>query len=80
MNLKKLPSWAKIIGTVITVSGAMVMTLYKGAAFQIIKSKAMGHHDSSSTEPSDQHWVLGTVYLIGSCFGWAAFFIVQVIT
>ncbi|XP_028774980.1 WAT1-related protein At4g08300-like [Neltuma alba] len=80
VNLKKLPSWAKIIGTVITVSGAMVMTLYKGKAFQIIKAGGISHHDTASTEPSDQHWVLGTVYLIGSCCGWAGFFILQSFT
>ncbi|KAI9097793.1 hypothetical protein K1719_025564 [Acacia pycnantha] len=82
LNLKKLPTWAKIIGTVITVSGAMVMTLYKGAAFQIIKPSAtMSHHDSnSSTEPSDQHWLLGTVYLFASLCSWAGFFILQSFT
>ncbi|KAH1256659.1 WAT1-related protein [Glycine max] len=62
-------SVAKVIGTVITVSGAMVMTLYKGPAFQIIKGGgAMSHHSNSSststTEPSDQHWIVGTVYLL----------------
>jgi len=82
VNLRKFHSLAKVIGTVITVSGAMVMTLYKGPAFQIIKGGgAIGnHHNSSSstTEPSDQHWVVGTVMLISSCASWAGFFILQV--
>lgn len=80
--LRKFHSLAKVIGTVITVSGAMVMTLYKGPAFQIIKGGgAIGHHSNSSsntTEPSDQHWVVGTVMLISSCASWAGFFILQV--
>ena len=54
------------------------MTLYKGPALQIIKGQAATHHDSASTEPSEQHWVLGTVMLIASCGGWASFFILQV--
>lgn len=83
VNLRKFHSVAKVIGTVITVSGAMVMTLYKGPAFQIIKGGgAMSHHSNSSststTEPSDQHWIVGTVYLISSCASWAGFFILQV--
>ncbi|XP_027942420.1 WAT1-related protein At4g08300 [Vigna unguiculata] len=84
VNLRKFHSLAKVIGTVITVSGAMVMTLYKGPAFQIIKGGgAIGnHHNSSSstTEPSDQHWVVGTVMLISSCASWAGFFILQSFT
>lgn len=78
VNLRKFHSVAKIIGTAITVAGAMVMTLYKGKAFQLIMTKGGSHHDSASTEPSDQHWILGTVYLIASLCSWAGFFILQV--
>ncbi|BAT78627.1 hypothetical protein VIGAN_02133000 [Vigna angularis var. angularis] len=84
VNLRKFHSLAKVIGTVITVSGAMVMTLYKGPAFQIIKGggaiSSHGNSSSSTTEPSDQHWVVGTVMLISSCASWAGFFILQSFT
>lgn len=78
MNLKKLHSLAKVIGTAVTVSGAMVMTLYKGPELQIVKGQGGNHNDSASTEASSQHWVLGTLMLIASCGGWASFFILQV--
>lgn len=78
MNFRKIHSVAKVVGTVVTVSGAMVMTLYKGPALQIIKGHAGSQHDSGSTEPSEQNWVIGTVMLISSCCGWASFFILQV--
>ncbi|XP_027354153.1 WAT1-related protein At4g08300-like [Abrus precatorius] len=83
VNLRKFHSLAKVIGTVITVSGAMVMTLYKGPAFQIIKGGgAISHHSnaSSSTDSSEQHWAVGTVMLISSCASWAGFFILQSFT
>ncbi|KAJ1439266.1 EamA domain [Sesbania bispinosa] len=80
VNLKKIHSLAKVIGTAVTVSGAMVMTLYKGPALQIIKGQGASHHDSASTEPSEQNWVLGTLMLIASCGGWASFFILQSFT
>lgn len=79
MNFKKIHSVAKVIGTVVTVSGAMIMTLYKGPALQFIKGQAASQHESgSSTQPSEQNWVLGTIMLIASCGGWASFFILQV--
>ncbi|XP_028757571.1 WAT1-related protein At4g08300-like [Neltuma alba] len=81
LNLRKIPSIAKVVGTVITVSGAMVMTLYKGSELHITKgSAASSHQESSTTSPSQQHWVLGTLMLIASCGGWASFFIVQSFT
>ncbi|KAL8467139.1 hypothetical protein ACS0TY_036017 [Phlomoides rotata] len=76
VNLKKKPSLAKVIGTVVTVSGAMVMTLFKGPAVNILgKSHAGSHSAASST--ADQHWVTGTILMLGCIVGWAAFFILQ---
>ncbi|KAE9603917.1 putative EamA domain-containing protein [Lupinus albus] len=82
VNMKKFHSVAKLIGTAVTVSGAMVMTLYKGPAFRIIKGGgAISHHASvTATEPSGQHQVLGTLELIASLCGWAGFFILQSFT
>ncbi|KAE9605865.1 hypothetical protein Lal_00024551 [Lupinus albus] len=80
VNLKKIHSLAKVIGTAVTVSGAMVMTLYKGPELQIIKGHGGSQHGSASTDASSQHWVLGTVMLISSCGGWASFFILQSFT
>lgn len=80
MNLRKIHSLAKVIGTVVTVSGAMVMTLYKGPELEIIKGHGGGNeHESGSSEASEQNFVVGTVMLIASCGGWASFFILQVI-
>ena len=77
VNVKKMHSLAKVIGTVITVSGAMVMTLYKGPILDIFHNH--GHSKEAATADSAQHhWVIGTLMLIGSCAGWSSFFIVQV--
>ncbi|CAK8566397.1 unnamed protein product [Lathyrus sativus] len=81
VNWKKFHSVAKVIGTVITVSGAMVMTLYKGPAFQIIKGGAISHHNAAAAgEPIQQNWVMGPIMLIASCASWAGFFILQSFT
>ena len=75
--MKKLHSIAKVVGTAITVSGAMVMTLYKGPILDIFHNGGSAHK-SSTEESGAHHWVLGTLMLIASCGGWASFFIVQV--
>ncbi|KAJ9146320.1 hypothetical protein P3X46_028601 [Hevea brasiliensis] len=81
VNVKKIHDVAKIVGTGITVAGAMVMTLYKGPIIDFIRSHGTGsHHVSSSSQPSDQHWVTGTLMLLASCLGWAGFFILQSFT
>lgn len=78
VNLKKIRSLAKVIGTAITVGGAMVMTLYKGPAIELIKAAHTSIHGGSSSETTDQHWVTGTLAVMGSIISWAGFFILQV--
>ncbi|KAE8656324.1 WAT1-related protein [Hibiscus syriacus] len=79
VNLKKIRSVAKIVGTLITVFGAMVMTLYKGPIINFIKSGGGAHH-ATAGQSADQNWVFGTIVLLGSIFGWSSFFILQSFT
>ncbi|KHG13292.1 Auxin-induced 5NG4 [Gossypium arboreum] len=67
INVKKIGSVAKIIGTAITVMGAMVMTLYKGPIIDFVKSGGAIHH-GTTTESADKHRVAGTIMLVGSSF------------
>ncbi|KAI8004598.1 WAT1-related protein [Camellia lanceoleosa] len=82
VNLKKIQSVAKVVGTVITVTGAMVMTLYKGPIVDILwYSKSGNHHNNTTNSTSaDQHWVMGTFMILACTCGWSGFFIVQSIT
>uniref|UniRef100_A0A1J3C6N1 WAT1-related protein n=1 Tax=Noccaea caerulescens TaxID=107243 RepID=A0A1J3C6N1_NOCCA len=80
VDLKKIRSLAKVIGTAITVGGAMVMTLYKGPAIQLVKPAHHSFHGGSSSETTDQHWVTGTLAIMGSISSWAGFFILQSFT
>ncbi|KAE8674545.1 WAT1-related protein [Hibiscus syriacus] len=79
INLKKVRSVAKIVGTSITVVGAMVMTLYKGPIVDFIKSGGTEHH-VSTTESADKHWVTGTIMILASILSWAGYFILQSFT
>ncbi|XP_051151034.1 WAT1-related protein At1g44800-like [Andrographis paniculata] len=78
VNLKMLHSLAKVIGTVITLMGAMVMTLYKGPVVDIMwYSNNSGHHQAQAQDAANQHWVSGTIMLFACIVGWSAFFILQ---
>ncbi|CAA0818493.1 WAT1-related protein [Striga hermonthica] len=74
VNLKKTPSLAKVVGTLITVTGAMVMTLYKGPPLGLFHGG--GSHKAAGSS-ADQHWVSGTIMMLACIVGWAAFFILQ---
>ncbi|PIN07520.1 hypothetical protein CDL12_19903 [Handroanthus impetiginosus] len=77
VNLKKVPSLAKVIGTLITVAGAMVMTLYKGPIVKFLVYSHGGSHHEAASSAAGQHWIAGTIMSLGCIVGWAAFFILQ---
>ncbi|XP_042497198.1 WAT1-related protein At1g21890-like [Macadamia integrifolia] len=79
VKIKKLHSQAKIVGTIVTITGATLMTLYKGPVLNFVRSQG-GNHTKTSNASSDQHWVMGTIMLLASCSGWAGFFILQSFT
>ncbi|KAK9743387.1 hypothetical protein RND81_03G235900 [Saponaria officinalis] len=78
VDIRKIPSQAKIIGTIVTVAGAMVMTIYRGPVVNVFGSHvAADHAATAAAANSGQHWVVGTLFVLGSCLGWSAFFILQ---
>ncbi|XP_022860249.1 WAT1-related protein At4g08300-like [Olea europaea var. sylvestris] len=79
VNLKQIHSLAKVIGTGITLLGAMLTTFYKGPVVDILPhSLGRSHHETASTVGSaDQHWITGTIMLLSCIVCWSGFFIVQ---
>lgn len=83
VNLKKVRCQAKVVGTMVTVAGAMFMTLYKGDVINMVWSKYIHprkSYVSGTTQGTDQDWVKGSILLILATFAWASFFILQAIT
>ncbi|KAF8043709.1 hypothetical protein BT93_A1887 [Corymbia citriodora subsp. variegata] len=83
VNMKKVRCVAKVVGTVVTVGGAMLMTLYKGNVLSFPWSAHMhgpAANGSEAPESADKDWVKGSIFLIIATFAWASFFILQAVT
>ncbi|RHN55092.1 putative EamA domain-containing protein [Medicago truncatula] len=77
LNMKKHSSQAKVIGTVVSIAGALVVTFYKGMplindAIQHIEIGASGIYLLGKSD-----WILGAFLLAVACFCLSLLFIVQ---
>lgn len=77
IKIKSIRSQAKVVGTLATVSGAMVMTLMKGPL--LLGSHGNNEH-SQHNGTSTQHAIKGSIMITIGCFSWACFMILQSIT
>ncbi|XP_009610630.1 WAT1-related protein At5g07050-like isoform X2 [Nicotiana tomentosiformis] len=83
VHIKKLRCQAKVVGTIVTVAGAMLMTLYKGHVINLVWSNNIHTNTSNVPEPNeatDKDWLKGSILLILATFAWASFFILQNVT
>ncbi|KHN01957.1 Auxin-induced protein 5NG4 [Glycine soja] len=73
VNIRSTRSLAKIIGTVICVSGAVSMALLKGPKLlnaEILPSKSI-------MASGGDHWLLGCLFLTGCCCAWSVWLILM---
>ncbi|KAA3455074.1 WAT1-related protein isoform X2 [Gossypium australe] len=81
VKLRSIRSHGKIIGTLATVAGAMVMTLMKGPVLELFWTKGRNNHEAASKNGTDLHdCIKGGVLITIGCFSYACFVIVQAIT
>ncbi|KAK6137461.1 hypothetical protein DH2020_028818 [Rehmannia glutinosa] len=80
VNLKSLRSHAKITGTLVTVGGAMIMTLISGPIIGLPWTHK-SHESQVSTNPNDKEDpVKGAIMISIGCLGYASFYTLQAIT
>ncbi|KAF0911703.1 hypothetical protein E2562_011703 [Oryza meyeriana var. granulata] len=78
LNMKNKAGAAKIIGTLMSFAGVMLLTLYKGVALthQVVPSVSSDHH-AVIAEPSKKSWTLGTVALLANCLCFSFWLLLQ---
>ncbi|MCL7051096.1 hypothetical protein MKW94_014792 [Papaver nudicaule] len=84
VSIARRDGMAKILGTVASVGGAMVITLYKGPALlhstlSPFTASSIVNQDTLdlSYQNKAQNWTLGCLFLVGHCFSWAAWMVFQ---
>ncbi|XP_060186654.1 WAT1-related protein At2g39510-like [Lycium barbarum] len=81
VNIWKLPSQAKIVGTIVTLGGATIMSLVGGPTIGLPRTK---HHVPSIVthvaSPTELNRVKGALFIGVGCFCWACFYNLQAIT
>ncbi|KAG4969909.1 hypothetical protein JHK85_036330 [Glycine max] len=80
IKIRELRSQAKVIGTLVTFAGALLMTLYKGPQFDLFHHSNTTHQQGGSHTQNHSHWVAGTLFICLGCLAWSSFYILQSIT
>lgn len=71
---------AKLVGTVISLGGAMVLTFYKGGELKLWSINInILHHSTAALQDSSHNQMLGSFLAAASCVCLAVWLIVQVI-
>lgn len=78
VDIRKINCQAKMLGTVVTVGGAMLMSLTKGPALNLPWARPGNHHSRLETIGNKQDFVMGSLMITAACFCWSCFMILQV--
>ncbi|XP_024990672.1 WAT1-related protein At3g18200 [Cynara cardunculus var. scolymus] len=81
VNIARRHGLAKVIGTLASVGGATVTTLYKGPPLfhqhASIVNDSLLYEDMLSGSPKMLNWTWGCIYLLAHCLSWAGWMVFQ---
>lgn len=84
VNLRSWSGKAKVLGTVICIAGAMLLTIYKGTPLTNIDIQAAAapttgnQADTMAAHKTKTHtWIIASMYLFAGCSFWSFWFLMQ---
>ncbi|XVE58740.1 hypothetical protein DITRI_Ditri04bG0193300 [Diplodiscus trichospermus] len=79
INIARRDGLAKVLGTIASVGGATIITLYKGPLLlhQSNSTQAYSMEEGEISSKKMLNWTWGCIYLIGHCLSWAAWLVFQ---
>ncbi|CAD6232436.1 unnamed protein product [Miscanthus lutarioriparius] len=77
VDLSRRHGVAKVVGTVVSIGGATVITLYKGLPLFHHNLHVKSLVTLSSSSPI-LNWTLGCVFILGHCLSWSGWMVLQV--
>ncbi|KVH88351.1 hypothetical protein Ccrd_024034, partial [Cynara cardunculus var. scolymus] len=77
IDLRNPRGLAKVVGTLVSLAGVIIMTLYKGPAMT-----SLGHAAIHFTQTTviQENWFKGSVLTVSSCLTWSIWYIMQAYT
>ncbi|KAG6574923.1 WAT1-related protein, partial [Cucurbita argyrosperma subsp. sororia] len=79
VDLRNPRGIAKVLGTLVSLGGAMVMTFYKGPIIRNLWHPLI-HMQHTATHHVHENWLKGSVLTVSSCISWALSYIMQAFT
>ncbi|GLU12956.1 hypothetical protein SLE2022_296090 [Rubroshorea leprosula] len=78
VNVPSRGGWAKVLGTIASVGGATIITLYKGPPLLHLSGQTQEFTLEDGISPKKmQNWTWGCIYLLGNCLSWAGWMVLQ---
>ncbi|PHU18950.1 hypothetical protein BC332_10101, partial [Capsicum chinense] len=79
VNVQDPRGIAKVIGTLVSLGGVMIMTLYKGVILKNLWHPIIYIHQGGNNVVKE-NWVKGSILTVASCIAWSIWFIMQAYT
>lgn len=80
MDLKRKCGKAKVLGALVCIAGALVLTLYKGKPLVNEHSRVTTHitnHATMLISSKTERWAVGSILLAAGCVAWSSWFLIQ---
>ncbi|KAG6668668.1 hypothetical protein I3843_01G179100 [Carya illinoinensis] len=77
LDIRHPRGMAKVLGTLISLAGAMTMTLYKGSLMRNLWQPLIRIQGNAATH---ENWLKGSLLTVASCITWSIWYIMQAFT